>query len=403
MILATVLTLGLTGCGSNKNETLESKKNVKALTVEETEYSKGITYYGVVKAKETKKYSFLLGGKIENIYVEKGQKIKKGDILAKLDTSRLELSALASHNNTQIAKSTLDKTRESYENNIQTAKINIRSIQTSIDAAKVSLDTLKSSLEAYEELHKEGGIPDKHLEAKQAEYKMKQAEYENILSKHEIAKDTLENLKKNMNSDLNKASSSTEISKVSESQAQKNISDSTLYSKSDGYVMELPYKEGEVIASGYPVAIIKSEQLVVTIGASIDDISKINTDSVVIINGEIEGKVDSISQYPNENTRTYSVDIAFDSDKLIIGETVEVEVITGSKTGSFIPIESVFNIDGIDYVYCVSEDNVVIRQEVNLGSIKGNTVKVIGIKSGSAVITEGVKTIKENDIVKISE
>ncbi|AFS79913.1 RND family efflux transporter, MFP subunit [Gottschalkia acidurici 9a] len=399
--LIAVLTLSITGCSSTKDKAVHSEKNVKVTKVGQSNYLKGITHLGIVKAKETKNYAFLSGGKLEEIYVEKGQKVKKGDILAKLDTSNLEFSASIIENNIDIARNTLKKTNESYDTNIKTAQTNIKNLENSISAAKVAVDTMKSSLDAYEELYAEGAVPEKQWEAKKAEYKSKQAEYENLLGNYNIAKENLENLKKTKESDINAASANVDISTISQSQTQKSISDSTIHADSDGYVMEIPYKKGEIIGGGYPVVVVKSKQMVVTIGVATENIDKVRLDSVIKINDKVDGKVDSISQYPDEKTRTYSVDITFDSDSFTIGETVEVKVITGSENGSFVPIESVFNIDGLDYVYCVGEKNLVKRKQVSLGEIKGNNVRVIGLESNATVIKEGIKTIKENDTVKI--
>ena len=80
----------LSGCGTKKDEDVKvTPKIVKAQSVQEQSLVDGLTYIGVVKAKDTKNYSFLMSGKIATINVEKGQKFKKGDVLATMDTKTL--------------------------------------------------------------------------------------------------------------------------------------------------------------------------------------------------------------------------------------------------------------------------------------------------------------------------
>lgn len=342
IFLILILITGFTIFNSNESDAdTVISKNVSVQKVTAESYATSLDYRGIVQPYETKNYAFLLGGKIEKIYVEKGQQIKPGDILAKLDTETLEL-------------------------NSSTAAQNVQSLENSVRLSK-------SYLDAMESLYEQGAIASKELEAKQTEY-------QNLLNSYEMAKNSL-------------------------SGAAEGIQNATLYSDMTGYVMELPFKEGEIAGAGYPVVIGKSEGIKVTVGVSVDDYAKISTESAVLINGNIEGKINSISAFPDEETMLYIVDVLFDSNEIVIGETVDVQIITGMGEGCFIPIESVFNLDGIDYVYTVSEDEAknmkVNKQQVTLHEIKDSNIRITGLKAGAQVVTAGVKSLKENDIVNI--
>ncbi|AET68221.1 RND family efflux transporter, MFP subunit [Desulfosporosinus orientis DSM 765] len=316
-------------------------KNVATQKVEEKGYAISLDYRGIVQPYETKKYAFPLGGKVEKIYVKKGQEIHPGDILAKLDTETLEL-------------------------NSNTAAQYVKSLENSIRLSK-------SYLDAMEPLYKEGAIPSKELEAKQTEY-------QNLLNSYEIAKNSL-------------------------NEATEVLNNAVLYSDMSGYVMELPFKEGEITAMGNPVVIGKSEGVKAVVGVSVEDYAKITTESAVWINEKIKGKISSISAFPDEENMLYTVDIIFDSDDIAVGETIDVQIIIGEDKGCFIPIESVFNLDGIDYVYTVSEEGAgnwkVNKQQVRLHEIRDDNIRVTGLKAGTQIVTSGVKSLKENDMVNI--
>jgi len=328
----------LAGC-SPENQADHPKKIVQTVPVTTGEYEEGPEYLGIVMAKETKNYAFLGGGKLETLYVKEGDSIRKGEPLAKLDTSSLEL-------------------------NIDTAKANVNSLQSALDTAKAALD-------ASGVLYANGDIS-------AMAWKSQNSEYEALKGNYKTAVNGLE-------------------------QAEKNLKDSTLYADSDGYVMEIPFHEGEIIGAGYPAVVMKSDQKVVTIGVSADDISKVFKDSRVLIDGTVEASIDKIGQYPDEKIRAYPVDVAFDSDAYVIGDMVSVKIITEKRKGAFVPVQSLINIDGLDYVYIVNQNGLLSRRQVICGSFIQDMVQVEGLEPGAVVVSEGVKSVKENDQVVLAD
>ena len=403
----------------------------------------GLTYIGVVKAKDTKNYSFLMSGKIATINVEKGQKFKKGDVLATMDTKTLQYTADISGNTSETAKATLEKTISTYDTNIQAAKTSIETLNTSIaaaeqgieagqksidanqvalDAAENALNRLKQKLSDAKALNNAGGVSDSdvkdletNLVSKQAEYdtkvaelnsakaelQSKKAEVSSLYDKKKTAQDTLNNLYVSKDKDVKAAQAAVNSANTSGDIIQKNINDSTITADADGYVMELPYKEGEVIAAGYPVVVAKSTDMVVSVGVSDEDISKIKLGGKAIIKDGVTGTISTIAQYPNEDTRTYAVDISVPADKFTIGETVNVKIVTGNATGCYVPINAVFNMDGVDYVYAINSENKVYKKQVVRGSIDGDKVEVKIDDPTATIITDGVRSLRENDTVKV--
>ena len=434
----------LSGCGTKKDEDVKvTPKIVKAQSVQEQSLVDGLTYIGVVKAKDTKNYSFLMSGKIATINVEKGQKFKKGDVLATMDTKTLQYTADISGNTSETAKATLEKTISTYDTNIQAAKTSIETLNTSIaaaeqgieagqksidanqvalDAAENALNRLKQKLSDAKALNNAGGVSDSdvkdletNLVSKQAEYdtkvaelnsakaelQSKKAEVSSLYDKKKTAQDTLNNLYVSKYKVFMAALAVVICANTSGFIFQKNINDSTITADADGYVMELPYKEGEVIAAGYPVVVAKSTDMVVSVGVSDEDISKIKLGGKAIIKDGVTGTISTIAQYPNEDTRTYAVDISVPADKFTIGETVNVKIVTGNATGCYVPINAVFNMDGVDYVYAINSENKVYKKQVVRGSIDGDKVEVKIDDPTATIITDGVRSLRENDTVKV--
>lgn len=443
ILLALSLISGLSGCGKKEAETAEAvPKIVKTQSVAEESVTTGYSYLGIVKAKETKNYSFLASGKISEICVEKGQEFKAGDVLARLDTTSMEYQESIGQNTKAQAEATLQKTISTYDTNISNAQSQIETLEKAIaagekgiealevgleaelqniEAGEAALETLKGELEAAREINAVGGYADKDLEQLETTYKTKSAELEAAKATHEGNKATLEskkaeleaskaqkseaeksleNLYTSKSKDVAAAQASVNSASTSNDIVKKNINDATVKADSAGYVMELPFKEGEVISAGYPVVVAKSRELVVTIGASDAEYKNISIGGVALINGKAVGTVETIAQYPDETTRTYAVDIAIEGD-YTIGETVDVKIITGNTSGCYVPIDAVFNSDGVDYVYAVNSDNRVYKKQVILGEFSGDKVEVQIDDPTAVVVTEGIKNLRENDLVSM--
>lgn len=77
MLLTLALSLSLTGCASAMEEGKDTSRSVNVLEIQKEKGSETLEYIGIVGSKEMVKYSFKTPGKIEKIFVEKGQKLKR--------------------------------------------------------------------------------------------------------------------------------------------------------------------------------------------------------------------------------------------------------------------------------------------------------------------------------------
>lgn len=191
--------------------------------------------------------------------------------------------------------------------------------------------------------------------------------------------------------------------RIQKNQANKNTEDGVLIADTDGYAVEVLLKKGEIVSPGAPVVVSKSVEKVIQIGVKLDDYHQIAKDTPLVINGHISGRVVQIGAYPDEYALRYPVEITFDNETLTMGEIVEVEMIIDHSKVISAPIQSIVNIDGIDYVYTVDDGGLVSRQQVSLGMMKGRHVNVIGVQKGQRIVTEGVKYLNENDQILIWE
>lgn len=389
----------ITGCQTNENfEVKRNIKNVDTIKVKRETYDVKLNYQGIINSDNTIDYFFTAAGKVLKINVKEGQAVKKGDILALLDTNQLESSYISKQSNLAISENTLEKTLTSYDTNIANARTNIDTLNQSVEAGKINIDTMKSALEANEALYEAGAIAEKTLESQRAQYAKNQADFSNMKSQLDIAKKNLRKLEQDRLNDSNIAKENININLTSLKQAEQSLMEATLIAQEDGFISKIGIGEGDAVSPNTTVITQNTNNMVVSVGVSASDYERLASVEKILINSTIEGRIDNIAGYPDKATSTYSVDIVFDSDKLALGDIVDVDFIVGSSQGVFVPNDSVVNLNGVNYVFKLNSDNSVSRVQVDILDIDEDKMLVENLTDEIIAVT-GVKTLKDNEVV----
>lgn len=148
--------LGFTACGSLGGKASSTQQMV---TVTRGDITLKVTGNGKIKASREARLTFGSGGKVESISVKEGDRVKKGDVLAKLDTKPLELAlsqaemaviqgetALAQ---AQVARQTAENNLENARNSEDSLKLALLNAKIAEDTARVTLGASISSIDYY--------------------------------------------------------------------------------------------------------------------------------------------------------------------------------------------------------------------------------------------------------------
>lgn len=429
------------GCSSETEETAVNEKAVTTLSVSAETYDEKLNYQGIVSSKESKNYSFLSGGKIENIYVSEGQFINAGDVLAKLNTDSLENKVLQSRSQYSISMATSDKNIENYATQIESKNTEIKNLKSEIEVQNKTIETIKTSVKAYEDsyaaeekklntardntakmktLYDVGGIAESEyenalleessyeaelskskasLEEANANLASAEASLQSLENELETAESELISLQKLKEGEVRTKAATADVSNLDTESYKNDIDNSTIYADRSGYVETVNYKAGENVAANSPVVVINSEEAIVTIGVSLQDYGRINDIRKILINGTTEGSIDTIAKYPDETSGTYKVEISFNSDDINIGEIADVELLISQSEGVFIPKDSVININGVNYVYKLNNDNTVSRVRIEIEEITDDKMLVKNL-SNEKIVVSGVQSLQENELVR---
>ncbi len=209
----------------------------------------------------------------------------------------------------------------------------------------------------------------------------------------------------------NKAGIAAKEAEIALRQNTKYLSDSSLKSTINGYVVETPMKSGEVTSAGNPVVVVKSTTEIVNVAVPAEDYSKFKIGMNATLTQDdktVYGKITSIDLYPDETTRTYNIEITPSvNNAFALGSLINVSISLDKEPSVFVPLSSIVDIDGIDYVYCITQNennqNIVTSKEIKILSTDGENVRISGIESGTIIASNEVKNLRDNQTVNLKE
>ncbi|MFC1939502.1 efflux RND transporter periplasmic adaptor subunit [Chloroflexota bacterium] len=395
---------------------------------------------GNLEVSKDVELAFGSGGKIETIYVEEGDEVSEGDVLAKLDTDALELAlteARVAYYQAQVAVTEAEVAVTQAEAAVAQAEIDLKNAEidleqtqetytlSEIKAAQADLDVKKRNLEeALRTLYKyEQGTPgykeyQKIVARAQAsvntaedlldamlsgfstkEVAAKEMEVNYARQSLELAKQSLELAKQSP--ELKRQS--LQLEKQSLEQAQKQLDEATITAQFDGIVARTYADEGDVIpppslTSTPIIKLIDPGNLELNVEVDEIDVPGVKKGQKVIINVDalpstpIEGEVDFIFPTATEESGlvTYKVKIDFaipEGSGLRAGMSATADIVINERSDVLLVPERAIEQD--------SEGNPIVDVMVNQ-QIEKRTV-VTGISDGFQ--TEILNGLEEGEMV----
>jgi len=158
-----IMLLVLTGCSKKEEGTAEMKKKaipVKVETLKRGTFSCYLTYKGTVQPWRRANIAPDASGRIDKIYKKQGDRVRKGDLLAELDTTTLRLQAKQARAATAVAeagyrdaelnhkrlKSLREKNAVS-QMQLEKAELALEAAETEKKSAQANLDLVTHTLE----------------------------------------------------------------------------------------------------------------------------------------------------------------------------------------------------------------------------------------------------------------
>jgi len=116
IFLLLVISFSLVTCGGDDYKNVESIAiPVEIQIAERTVYSEKLTYSGVLKPIKEMKLMSDIPGKVYKLYVDEGAKVKKGQLLAEMDTKTIRLRLAQAKAGLSVAKARYNSAKRDWE------------------------------------------------------------------------------------------------------------------------------------------------------------------------------------------------------------------------------------------------------------------------------------------------
>lgn len=341
-------TLALSGCSEEKAETKEVVRPVKVVEIAAIDTSRTLSYSGTVRARTEMNLGFRVNGKITERLVDVGERVKSGDLLARIDSSDYELA--------------------------------LTSAKASLEAAERQVETTELARVRAEQLFAKNVSPKSQLEQATLSY--------------------------------NQAVATRDSARSALDQAKNQVSYTGLKSDQNGIVTAVSADIGQVVGSGTPVvsvAVDGEKEVLVAIPET--DIAQFKPGKVVTVGFwsnaalMLQGKVREVAGSAEPQSRTFAVRISLPNDQnVLLGMTAGI-IASAADTQQLvsIPLSALAKKDDQPIVWTVDRTaETVHSRPVTVADFTADGVRIAeGLKPGDVVVAAGTQFMTEGLKVRL--
>jgi RND family efflux transporter MFP subunit len=400
LLLFAVTLLLSVGC-NKKEEAPTSEIYVQAVHPEKGSISGQITADATLAPLAQAAISPKVTSPIKKFYVQRGAKVKAGQLLATLENSDLAAAALDNKGTYTAAQASFETaTRAQVPEDLTKAK-------DDLTQAKANLDLNESIVTARSQLFAQGAIPGRDLDTAKAALVQAQAAYD-------IARQHLTSIDKvSGKAALQTAEGQLASAKGKYLGAEAQLSYTEIRSPIDGIVTDRPLFAGETAAAGTAlITVMDTSALLAKLHIAQMQAQQIDVgaDATIKIPGvadPVPAKVALISPALDPGSTTVEVWLRLENSKAVFKSGTPVHVtISGQAIPNVlkVPAEAIQTAsDGTaKFVMVIAPDGAAHKRPVTVGVMTSEAVQILsGVAASDMVITTGAYGLDDNTRVKI--
>jgi multidrug efflux pump subunit AcrA (membrane-fusion protein) len=337
---------------------------------------------------------------VKKFYVERGQRVHAGELLATLENADLVAAATDNKGSLEAAQATFDTSTKA-----QVPEDTLKA-ESDLAQAKANLDLNKSIVKSRKQLFAEGAIPGRDLDTAEAALVQAQAVYD-AAARH---LESVRNVSREANLKAAQGQLTSAEGKYRGAQAQVDYSE--IRSPINGVVTDRPLFAGETAAAGAPLITVMDTSVLLAkthLAASLAQQMKLGDAVAVHVPGiadPVAAKVSMISPALDPGSTTVEVWLKIDNKdgNLKAGTPVKVTISGKSVAQAWkVPDSAIVTAeDGTKSVMVVGSDGAAHRKPVTLGIDDGTDVQVLsGVAPSDMVITGGAYALDEGTKVQV--
>ena len=381
------LTLPLAGCHSKVEAAADQPVPVRVQTPHHVQQPVSVEVSGTVEANITALTAFQVGGRVLHVYVEEGQRVTKGQILADLDAADYRNAYNAATGEADAANAENEK-----------AKAGLRSQE--LEQARIDFERTQDEYQRLKYLYDHQSLPANDFHKIEAAYLASQQRYDEARSGTRVE-------------DKHAATAQLGVATAQREEARKRLGDCQLRAPISGYIGMRQLEVGDTVAPGVPVfSVVDLSPVKVKVGIPEDEVGKVHEGdraevSIPSLDGQkFDGRIEAIAAASDPASRTYVSKVIVPNPKLVLraGMVSDARLLGDTQINAItVPGSAIVRDErGVAQVFVLLPgQNRVYSRRVEVGSMIGDEVEIRGGLNGNEqVVVEGQQNVREGSIVK---
>ena len=344
---------------------------MKVIRVDRTPLERTVTVTGTLAAEEQVMLSLKVTGRLDEVLVDLGSPVRRGQPIARLTPTDFELRLRQAEAALQQARARLGLDPDTEDDRVDIEKTAV------VRQAKATLEEARRQRDRFATFVERGISARADLETAEAALQVADSRYQ----------DALEEVR-NRQAVLAQRQSELAL-------ARQQVDDATLRSPIDGVVRERHAFAGEFRTAGTPiVTVVRQHPLRLQLAIPERAATNVRVGRVVHVTVEgdstvYEGRVARLSPAITEGNRTLPIEaeVPNESGRLRPGMFARADIVTDEVLGIVVPHSSLVVFAGVEKLLVV-KGGKVHEQRVRSGRRFGDRVEIVeGVTSGDLVIT----------------
>jgi multidrug efflux pump subunit AcrA (membrane-fusion protein) len=365
--------------------TAPSPISVDAGKVEVRELQRPIEAVGTLDPNEEVTVSNQVEGILDKLFVDLGDPVRDGQIIAELDSRELELNVHQQEAALQQELARVGLT-DSNANFDEGGTSQVRQAEAAFADAKIRLDRTKKLADS-------GVIPQQQLDAQQAQYDIAEASLRS-------SRETVRNIRATI-----------AARKAALALAQKKLADARVTAPLSGLIRDRLVSSGQFLKANSPVVtIVQSSPLKLHADVPESAVAYMRVGRTVLFHVDafpertFEGKITRLSPAVDQQSRTLKLEAIVNNPdgSLKPGFFARVTVQTDRKDKALIvPAASLATVSGIEKVFVI-ENGKIAERVVRSGAHISDVVEIVeGLKEGEFIAKSNLQALQQGREVVI--
>jgi len=392
--------------------------NVFVTKASHADISVSSVYTGQVSSESQVNVVPMIPGQVISVDVSLGEKVKKGDVLFKVDPQSVESQQAQAKIQYDGAK----KGRALAEKSLDDAKKAAKDANKSVKKAKKALKQAEEAADSLPPGTPTPGTPTPGTPtpgtgtgndpASLATAAVQQAEA--AVQQAEAMKKQLDAAVVQAEAGYNQAATQYKLAGEGVRAAGQAVDNCTVTAPVAGVITTLTAQKGEMVSQAMPAVVITcTDELIISTSIAEGFVGRIHEGAPAevyikaVTSGAFKGVVKTVVPSPNMGQTTYPVEISLkgNTEDIKPGMFAEIYLVSESaKDVLTVPSDAVLIKSGKQSLAVLTADNKVVFKEIETGLDNGELVEIrSGITEGDTVIYEGQHYVSEDSTVRIME